>query len=108
MEEAEKLIEGNDEDLKKREDELIRKVNTAYEKAVREAVKEFKYLTLLNDRVKPSSGQVRKIVERVIKGFSKEFNELAKPFKEELGKQYGEGLLEASRLLALRDENTPK
>jgi hypothetical protein len=103
MEEARMLIEQNDVDLKAREDELIQKVDTAYEKAIKEAVKEFKYLEKLNPKVKPSSGQVRKIVERVIESFSQEFNELTEPFQKELVAQYAEGLKEASQLLAIRD-----
>jgi DNA-directed RNA polymerase specialized sigma24 family protein len=103
MEEARMLIEQNDIDLKKREDELIQKVNTAYEKAIKMAVVDFKYLEKLNPKIKPSSAQVRKIVERVIESFSQEFNELTEPFQKELVLQYTEGLKEASQLLALRD-----
>jgi hypothetical protein len=108
MEEAQKLIEENDSELKAREDELIQQVNGAYEKAVKEAVKEFTYLSKLNPNIKPSSAQVKKIVENVMDGFGKEFNKLAEPFRKELLLQYEKGLKEASLLLAIRDEKNGK
>jgi hypothetical protein len=104
MEEAEKLIGTNDEDVKKREDLLIQKVNIAYEKAIKRAVVEFKYFEKLNDKIKPTSGQVRRIVERVITSFKGEFDELVEPFQKELISQYENGLKEASQLLAIRDQ----
>jgi len=103
MEDAKKLIEQNDLDLKKREDELIKEVNKAYDKAIKRAMVEFKYLEKINPKVKPSSIQVRKIVERVIKTFGNEFNKLADPFQKELVHQYEEALKESATLLALRE-----
>ena len=108
MEEARQLIEQNDEDLSKRETELIRNVNKAYKEAIMQAVKEFQYLAKINPLIKPSSEQVKKIVARVIESFSSEFNKLSEPFRKELLRQYEKGLVEAAQLLALRDQTIKK
>lgn len=102
--EIKKLIEKNDEELKKREDILIRKVDAAYEEAIKQAKKEFLYLTKVNPDIKPSHEQVKKIIMRMIASFRGEFGKLVKPFQEELVRQYEDALTEAASILAVRDE----
>jgi len=103
MENLQNVIEQNDVDLKNREDALIQKVNHAYDNAVKEAIKEFQYLSKLNPDVKPSRAQVGKILDRTIGAFRGEFETLVDPFQKELVAQYEAGLREASQILAFRD-----
>jgi len=103
MEDLQHVIEQNDVELKNREDALIQKVNHAYDEAIKEAVEEFQYLLKLNPKVKPSSGQVKRILDRTIGAFRAEFETLVDPFQKELVAQYEAGLREASQILASRD-----
>jgi membrane-associated HD superfamily phosphohydrolase len=103
MDELVNVIEHNDEELKKREDLLIQKVNHAYEKAVKGAIKDFRYLMKLNDKVKPTNKQVAKILDNMIRDFRDELETLIEPFQKELVKQYEEGLIEAGQVLAFRE-----
>jgi hypothetical protein len=104
MDELVKVIEHNDSELKKREDLLIQKVNTAYEKAVKGAIRDFRYLMKLNDKIKPSSHQVSKILDNMMKDFRDELETIVEPFQKELVKQYEEGLIEAGQVLAFREQ----
>ncbi|OGM10507.1 hypothetical protein A2Z67_02800 [Candidatus Woesebacteria bacterium RBG_13_36_22] len=98
------LIEENDTELKKQEDLLLEQVNIAYEKAIKKAIKEFKYLEKINDKVKPTSAQVKKILDKTIEAFRHEFETLASPFQKELVAQYENSLKESATVLALRDK----
>jgi hypothetical protein len=104
MDTVAKLIANNDAELKKREDILIQKVNRAYENAIKGAVRDFHYLMKLNPKIKPTFGQVAKILDNMITDFQEEMNTLVKPFQKELANQYEEGLREAGNLLAFRDQ----
>jgi hypothetical protein len=104
MEDLQSVIEQNDIDLKNREDSLIQKVNHAYDEAVKEATSQFQYLLKLNPDVKPSNGQVKRILDRTIAEFRSKFEELVEPFQKELVAQYEAGLREASQVLAVREE----
>ena len=103
MDELVNVIEQNDDDLKKREDLLIKKVNHAYAKGIEKMIKNFRYLMKLNPNIKPSSKQVAKILDTMIKEFNEEMAELVEPFQRELVKQYEEGLNEAGTILAFRE-----
>jgi acyl-CoA reductase-like NAD-dependent aldehyde dehydrogenase len=94
-----KLIEQNDDNLKVRENELINKVNIAYEKAIKEAFKEFKYLEKLNPNIKPSKEQVRKILKRTMAAFSEEMEKLIEPISKATQESYQEGLSETEQIL---------
>jgi len=102
--EIKELIEQNDQKLKKRESDLITKVNEAYTKAIEAAREEFKYLEKLNPSIKPSDGQVKRILDKTMKAFSEEFDELVKPFQEAIRTSYEEGLQETSELVSIVKE----
>ncbi len=99
VEELRRIIESNDQKLKVREQKLIRDIDIAYEKAVKEAIKEFKYLEKLNPDVKPSNSQVKKILIKALNAFQEEYNSLIEPIKKAMEESYGDGLSEAGQIL---------
>jgi hypothetical protein len=92
-----KLIEKNDDKLKMRESELIDKVNARYEKAIKNAIREFKVLEKIDSKV--SNAQVRKIIEKTMKAFEEEMNKLIHPIAEATQDSYKEGLSETGQIL---------
>jgi len=104
MVEIKGLIEQNDQKLKQRESELITKVNEAYAKAIEAAREEFRYLEKLNPNVKPSDKQVKNILNRTMKVFKAEFDELVEPFQEAIRASYEEGLQETSQIVEMVKE----
>lgn len=102
------LIEENDKELKETEDKLVEKVNIAYEKAIKGAIKEFKELEKLDPKYKVSSSEVQEILEKTIKAFKGEFETIVGPYREELVNNYERSLSEASIFLAAVDKYLEK
>ena len=103
MEEVRRLIESDDQKLKLREQKLIQKINVAYEKAVKEAMKEFKYLEKLNPDITPTHVQVKKILAKALVAFQKEYESLVEPIREAMKESYEDGLGETGQILAVLD-----
>jgi len=104
MVEIKGLIEQNDQKLKQRESELIGRINEAYSRAINAAMEEFRYLEKLNPDIQPSDAQVKKILDKTMKAFRKEFDVLVKPIQEATKESYLEGLEEASELVGMVKE----
>jgi protoporphyrinogen oxidase len=98
-----KLIEQNDDKLKVREDKLIERINLAYEKAIKEAIKEFKHLEKIDQ--KPSRVQVANILKKTMNAFSEEMEKLVDPITKATIESYDEGLNETGQIVkASREE----
>ena len=91
------LIKQNDGKLKEREEVLITRINIAYEKAIKNAIKEFKELEQIDSKV--STAQVKKILERALNAFSEEMDRLVSPIAEATQDSYEEGLNETGQIL---------
>jgi predicted transcriptional regulator len=94
-----KLIEKNDDKLKVRENKLIEQINTTYERAIKEAIKEFKYLEKLNPNIKPSKAQVANILKKTMSAFSEEMEKLVDPITKTTQESYDEGLSETGQIV---------
>jgi len=99
-----KLIEKNDDKLKVREDKLIEQINTAYESAIKEAIKEFKYLEKLNANITPSRAQVANILKKTMTAFSEEMEKLVDPITKATQESYDEGLHETGQIVKAAKE----
>lgn len=94
-----KLIEKNDAILTEKENSLIQEMNEKYDKAVKEAQKEFRYLEKLNPDVKVSSNQVQKILDKTVGKFSEEMNKLTESISSASRKSYEDALSETSQIV---------
>jgi hypothetical protein len=94
------LIEQNDSKLTRTEGKLKREIDRIYEKAVAEAVKEFKALEKTHPNAKANSAKVKKIIDKVWKAFEKEFEKLVEPIQKETFNCYDEGLEETALAVA--------
>jgi len=94
-----KMIEQDDQKLKLRENELINKINDAYDRAITAARKEFKALEAVSENKKVSSQEVKRILEKTMTVFKKEYDILIAPIQKMTLECYEEGLEETGKIL---------
>lgn len=104
MEEIKRVIEANDQKLKLREQRLIQEMNTAYERAIEEATREFRKLEKLSPGANLSDETVKRILAKVLGAFQAEFEVLVEPLQEAMKESYGEGLSETGKILEASKE----
>lgn len=93
------IIQKNDEELRKREDALIQKMDSAYDEAVKIAEEKFKKLEKISPDAKVSSEEVQKIMDEVGEEFAKKFEQLIEPVREAMLESYIDSLKETTEFL---------
>jgi len=99
MTDIQKVIEQDDQKLKLRENELINKINDAYDRAITAARKEFKALEAVSENKKVSSQEVKRILKKTMTVFKKEYDTLIEPIQKMTLECYEEGLEETGKIL---------
>jgi hypothetical protein len=97
------LVGQNDTRLKKAEDKLTKEVDQIYKRAVAKATEEFRALEKVSPDAKVDSKEVRAIIQRAMKAYDKEFEQLAGLFQAEITKCYDESLEETSLLIGANE-----
>jgi hypothetical protein len=98
------LFGTNDRNLTMVENDLIEKINLAYDKALKPAIKEFKELEKMDGGKEADRKAVQKILDKTLAAFREEYSKLIEPIQDATVKAYLDGLAETKDILKILGE----